>query len=102
MNDVTVFHGNHARYLCSMPPGKRITQVLQSARLLAVRLESNTKEESNHQGRLLPVNFFKRDRTFREPIGKLTTFLMSDFHVGAGVALFVFRWWVLLIALGGM
>jgi hypothetical protein len=38
------------------------------------------------------VNFFKRDRTFREPIGKLTTFFMVAFHVGAVAALFMFTW----------
>ena len=38
------------------------------------------------------MNFFKRDRTFREPIGKLTTFFMVMFHIGAIAALFLFSW----------
>src|SRR4029077_7012500 len=46
-----------------------------------------------------PVNFFKRDRTFREPIGKLTTFFMAAFHVGAIVALFMFTWKAFFVAL---
>jgi len=45
------------------------------------------------------VNFFKRDRTFREPIGKLTTFFMLAFHVGAVAALFMFTWKAFFIAL---
>jgi fatty-acid desaturase len=45
------------------------------------------------------VNFFKRDRTFREPIGKLTTFFMAAFHVGAIAALFMFTWKALFVAL---
>jgi sn-1 stearoyl-lipid 9-desaturase len=45
------------------------------------------------------VNFFKRDRTFREPIGKLTTFFMVAFHIGAIAALFMFTWKAFFVAL---
>jgi fatty-acid desaturase len=45
------------------------------------------------------VNFFKTDRTFREPIGKLTTFFMIAFHVGAVAALFMFTWKAFFVAL---
>ena len=45
------------------------------------------------------MNFFKRDRTFREPIGKLTTFFMVAFHIGAVAALFMFTWKAFFIAL---
>ena len=45
------------------------------------------------------MNFFKRDRTFREPIGKLTTFFMVAFHIGAIAALFMFTWKALFVAL---
>ena len=45
------------------------------------------------------MNFFKRDRTFKEPIGKLTTFFMAAFHVGAIVALFMFTWKAFFVAL---
>ena len=45
------------------------------------------------------MNFFKRDRTFREPIGKLTTFFMVAFHIGAVAALFMFTWKAFFVAL---
>ena len=45
------------------------------------------------------MNFFKRDRTFREPVGKLTTFFMVAFHIGAVAALFMFTWKAFFIAL---
>jgi len=45
------------------------------------------------------VNFFKRDRTFREPIGKLTTFFMVAFHIGAIAALFMFTWKAFFVAM---
>jgi stearoyl-CoA desaturase (delta-9 desaturase) len=38
------------------------------------------------------VKLFKRDRTFREPVSKLTTFFMVAFHIGAIAALFMFTW----------
>jgi fatty-acid desaturase len=45
------------------------------------------------------VNFFERDRTFREPISKLTTFFMVAFHIGAIAALFMFTWKAFFVAL---
>ena len=38
------------------------------------------------------MSIFERDRTFREPVSKLTTFFMVAFHVGAIAALFFFSW----------
>ena len=45
------------------------------------------------------MSFIERDRTFREPISKLTTFFMAAFHVGAIAALFMFTWKGLFSAL---
>ena len=42
----------------------------------------------------------KTDRTFREPISKLTTFFMVMFHIGAVAALFFFSWKMVLLAAG--
>ncbi len=42
--------------------------------------------------------FFKRDRTFRQPIIWVTTFFMVLFHAGALAALFVFSWKALMLA----
>jgi fatty-acid desaturase len=44
------------------------------------------------------LNFFERDRTFREPISKLTTFFMVAFHIGAIAALFMFTWKAFFVA----
>jgi stearoyl-CoA desaturase (delta-9 desaturase) len=44
------------------------------------------------------MSLFDRDRTFRQPVSKITTFFMSAFHVGAVVALFMFSWKALLTA----
>lgn len=41
----------------------------------------------------------RNDRTFKEPISWLTTFFMVAFHVGAIVALFMFSWSALAVAL---
>jgi fatty-acid desaturase len=38
------------------------------------------------------MSFLKNDRTFKEPISKLTTFFMVLFHIGAVAALFFFSW----------
>jgi stearoyl-CoA desaturase (delta-9 desaturase) len=38
------------------------------------------------------MSIFERDRTFREPISKITTFFMVAFHIGAVAALFFFSW----------
>ena len=45
----------------------------------------------------MPVS--RHDRTFTEPISKLTTFFMAAFHVGAIVALFFFSWKALGLAI---
>jgi sn-1 stearoyl-lipid 9-desaturase len=42
----------------------------------------------------------KTDRTFREPVSKLTTFFMVMFHLGAVAALFFFSWKMVLLAAG--
>src|SRR3954471_5046394 len=44
------------------------------------------------------MSIFERDRTFREPVSKLTTFFMVAFHIGAIAALFFFSWTNLLLA----
>ena len=44
------------------------------------------------------MKFFERDRTFREPISKLTTFFMVAFHIGAIAALFMFTWKAFFVA----
>ncbi|HET9282843.1 MAG TPA: acyl-CoA desaturase [Candidatus Angelobacter sp.] len=44
------------------------------------------------------MKLFQRDRTFQEPISKLTTFFMVAFHVGALVALFMFTWKAFFVA----
>ena len=43
--------------------------------------------------------FFKRDRTFTQPIIWITTFFMVLFHAGAVAALFVFSWKALMLAM---
>jgi stearoyl-CoA desaturase (delta-9 desaturase) len=44
------------------------------------------------------MSILERDRTFREPISKITTFFMAAFHVGAIAALFFFSWKALAVA----
>lgn len=44
------------------------------------------------------MSFFQTDRTFREPLSKLTFFFMGAFHVGAIAALFFFSWKALALA----
>ncbi len=44
------------------------------------------------------LEFFKRDRTFRQPIIWITVFFMVLFHAGAVSALFLFSWKALLLA----
>src|SRR6476661_2268167 len=56
-----------AQFLRPCPSGPTITQVLQSGRSVADSLESNKQARANYQGDPTLVNFFKRDRTFREP-----------------------------------
>ena len=46
------------------------------------------------------MSFLQRDRTFREPISPLTTFVMVAFHIGAIAALFMFSWQALVLAAG--
>jgi stearoyl-CoA desaturase (delta-9 desaturase) len=41
----------------------------------------------------------KNDRTFKEPIVKITTFFMVAFHIGAVAALFMFTWKALIVSL---
>jgi fatty-acid desaturase len=45
------------------------------------------------------MSILQTDRTFREPINKVTTFFMAAFHVGAIVALFFFTWKALAVAI---
>jgi fatty-acid desaturase len=44
------------------------------------------------------TNVFERDRTFTQPINRITTVFMGAFHVGAIVALSFFTWKALLVA----
>lgn len=44
------------------------------------------------------MSILKNDRTFTEPISKLTTFFMVVFHIGAVAALFTFSWKALAVA----
>lgn len=43
-------------------------------------------------------NIFKRDKTFQQPVNWTTAFFMLAFHVGAVVALFMFTWKGLAVA----
>ena len=45
------------------------------------------------------MSFLQTDRTFREPISKLTTFFMVAFHLGAIAALFFFSWKALALTI---
>jgi sn-1 stearoyl-lipid 9-desaturase len=45
------------------------------------------------------MSLLKHDRTFREPVSRVTTFFMLAFHVGAVAALFMFSWKALALAL---
>ena len=45
------------------------------------------------------MRLLRHDRTFAEPISKLTTFFMVAFHVGAIAALFFFSWKALGLAI---
>ncbi len=49
-------------------------------------------------GKKIHMSFFERDKTFKQPISKLTTFFMVMFHVGAVAALFYFSWSALALA----
>jgi stearoyl-CoA desaturase (delta-9 desaturase) len=44
------------------------------------------------------MSFFERDRTFQEPVSKITTFFMTAFHLGAVAALFFFSWKAVAVA----
>jgi fatty-acid desaturase len=44
------------------------------------------------------MSFFKRDKTFSQPISPVTTFFMVAFHIGAVAALFMFSWKALAVA----
>jgi sn-1 stearoyl-lipid 9-desaturase len=44
------------------------------------------------------MSIFSRDRTFKQPLNWITTFFMLAFHVGAVVALFMFTWKALAVA----
>jgi fatty-acid desaturase len=44
------------------------------------------------------MRFLRHDRTFTEPLSKLTTFFMVAFHIGALAALFFFSWKALAMA----
>ena len=46
------------------------------------------------------MSLLERDRTFREPISKITTFFMVMFHLGAVAALFFFSWKMVALAAG--
>jgi len=44
------------------------------------------------------MSFIERDRTFKEPFSKITTFFMAAFHIGAIAALFFFSWKAVAVA----
>ena len=44
------------------------------------------------------MSFLETDRTFREPVSKITTFFMVAFHIGAIAALFFFSWKAVAVA----
>ena len=44
------------------------------------------------------MSFFERDKTFSQPISKITTSFMVMFHIGAVAALFYFSWTALALA----
>ncbi len=48
------------------------------------------------------MSLLKHDRTFRQPVSRVTTFFMLAFHVGAVVALFMFSWKALTAGYGAM
>jgi len=45
------------------------------------------------------MSILQTDRTFREPINKITTFFMVAFHIGAIAAVFFFTWKALAVAI---
>jgi len=45
------------------------------------------------------MSIFERDRTFNQPINRVTSFLMVIFHIGAIAALFMFSWKAVGLAL---
>ena len=47
----------------------------------------------------MPLRLFKRDRTFRQPVVWITTFVIVAFHFGALAALFVFSWKAFMVAM---
>src|SRR5258708_38759004 len=73
------------------------TTITITSLLLLLGWNSDSKLEST-KGRPSTVSL-TNDRTFREPIGWMTTFFMGAFHVGAVIALFMFTWKALAIAL---
>src|SRR5512146_1892461 len=44
------------------------------------------------------MSIFQGDKTFSQPISRITTFFMAAFHVGAIAALFMFSWKALAVA----
>ena len=73
------------------------TTITITSLLLLLGWNSDSKLEST-KGRPSTVSL-TNDRTFREPIGWMTTFFMGAFHVGAIIALFMFTWKALVVAL---
>jgi fatty-acid desaturase/radical SAM superfamily enzyme YgiQ (UPF0313 family) len=61
-------------------------------------LNFGQKDSSIIGGFMRTPEFFKRDRTFRQPIIWVTTSFMILFHAGALAALFVFSWKALMLA----
>src|SRR5262249_49833377 len=44
------------------------------------------------------MEILRNDRTFRQPVNRITTFFMIAFHIGAVAALFMFSWKPVLVA----
>src|SRR5258708_6544979 len=45
------------------------------------------------------MSILQTDRTFREPVNKVTTFFMAAFHIGALAGVFFFTWKALAVAI---
>src|SRR5690348_8844759 len=72
-----------------------MTQVLQTRALAADSLGIRTLTIESGETHSVSLS---NDRTFKEPISKMTTFFMVAFHIGAIAALFMFSWSALAVS----
>jgi len=63
-----------------------------------LRLISKLMSDANRDKDHLMKSIFKGDKTFTRPVNWITSFFMIAFHVGAVIALFMFGWKPLLLA----